>query len=78
MTIETQLVDGLIALDWHEGKRTAHYRTFTHPTQAGTMFVGKAGALRYSRLGKVGSCSPVPDKYRQKVLGAPLTALGIL
>ena len=70
MTIQQNLIDGLLALDWVEGKRTADYRTFTHPTQVGTMFVGASGALRYSTLGKVGTCTPVPDKYRQKVLGA--------
>jgi hypothetical protein len=76
-TIQQKLVDGLLAQGWVEGRQTAHYRTFTHPTQPGTMFVGRSGALRYANSGKVGDCRVVGTRYREKLLAAPLAALGL-
>jgi len=75
MTIQSQLIDGLITLGWIEGRPTTHYRAFSHATQRGTMYVGRSGALRFSITNKVTHCQPVGPKYREKVLAAPLTAL---
>jgi len=77
MTIQSQLIDGLLTQGWTEAKPTAHYRTFTHPTQRGTMFVGRSGALRFAISGKVGDCQVVGTRYREKLLAAPLAALGL-
>jgi|KBSSwiS6_1023812.scaffolds.fasta_scaffold29327_3 hypothetical protein len=76
-TIQQKLVDGLLAQGWVEGRQTAHYRTFTHPTQPGKFFAGKAGALRFAKDGLVGHCVLVSSRIRDRILSAPLAALGL-
>jgi hypothetical protein len=68
-TTTEKLVAGLLAMGAVEGTKTTHYRRF-ELTGVGTLFVGKAGALRISRTGQVTKTAKCNDKYRAKVLAA--------
>jgi hypothetical protein len=69
-TIADQLVAGLIAKGWVEGKKTTHYRRFQHTGLATHVFVGTAGALRVSRTGKVTQTGVANPNFREAVLAA--------
>ena len=69
-TVASRLVAGLIALGYVEQPRTTHYRVFAKPNSVPRLYVGKAGALRFSGTGRVTQSRVVRENGRAKVLAA--------
>jgi hypothetical protein len=76
LTIEQRLCAGLRKLGLVEGKPTTHYRVFlptdtsrvNFKTGAAKIFVGRSGALRGSRSGKVSDTFSYNDTVKERVL----------
>lgn len=67
-SLQDTLIDGLKTLGMKEIKHTTtKYRAFKKDGW-GTYFVGKAGALRVSRTGKVTDSVPVSPSFRKQIL----------
>ncbi len=71
-TIADRLSSGLQARGFKHTKNTANYHVFTGEFLGKPIwfYVGKNGALRYSRSGKVSQTAVVADKVRDKFLTA--------
>ncbi len=69
-TIAERLVAGLEMKGFRPGKQTVNYQVFTGEFLGRPIwfFVGKNGALRYSRTGKVSQTGVCADNVRDKFL----------
>ena len=68
-TIAQRLAAGLLKYGAEEIKPTTHYRVFRVPGKTRTYYVGKAGALRTSRTGRVTYTANCSDQLRAVLLG---------